>query len=201
MVTTVGFIIFFSLLVLFPIASPILIFIFDKDLRRPSLGISLVFSLWFFINGVIHLYHARDSQFWGLGMIMFVLIYFSICMTVFILLFLVEGFAWAILKYQKIFWKLFVSFFLATLLIILIISSTMKKWLTTIPLFATLTTFAANDGEIQRLARMRETLEKQTIEEFMVAIHENKWAAPRIPSKWHVENPTPGRGACHLVRT
>jgi len=63
----------------------------------------------------------------------------------------------------------------------------MKKWLTTIQIVATLTTFAADDGEIEHLKQMREMLETKTIEEFMVAVHENKWAMPRIPSKWHVE--------------
>ena len=54
-------------------------------------------------------------------------------------------------------------------------------------LFGALHPLAADDGEIKRFALMRETVQTKSIEEFMAAVHENKWAMPRIPSKWHVE--------------
>lgn len=42
-------------------------------------------------------------------------------------------------------------------------------------------------NELERLTTMGETLQKNTIEGFMEAVRANKWAMPRIPSKWHVD--------------
>jgi len=64
----------------------------------------------------------------------------------------------------------------------------MKKLIVFILFMGALTTRAADDGELDRIAQMRDTLNKHTIEEFWDAVCANQWVMPRIPSKWHVEN-------------
>ena len=46
---------------------------------------------------------------------------------------------------------------------------------------------ASSNDEMGRLAKMSETLQKRSIEEFMATVRANRWEVPRIPSQWYVD--------------
>jgi len=76
----------------------------------------------------------------------------------------------------------------------------MKKQVVSILLLGASTTLKADNGELERLVLMREAVQTKTIEEFMVAINENNWIMPRIPSKWHIENRVENEEEKHLLQ-